>query len=135
MSEVCDPDPVTYFSVQAPKMPNMFILFGPNSAPFAGSITHMFEGAAGYIIKCVLKIQREYIKSITVKEEATMKWVGHVDHHMSRKTLSAPVSNSLLLFPFSVPLFEMDLVSGVMYAVIPNGGVAESDNFHRRRGV
>jgi hypothetical protein len=67
LAEVWDPDPVAYFSVNPEKMPNLFLMFGPNSAPFAGSIVHVFEAAAGYIIKCIQKMQREYIKSMVVK--------------------------------------------------------------------
>lgn len=67
LSEVWDPDPVAYFSVNPDQMPNMFIMFGPNSAPFAGSIVHTFEACAHYIIQCVQKIQREYIKSMVCK--------------------------------------------------------------------
>lgn len=67
LQEAWDPDPVAYFSVAPPKMPNMFIMFGPNSAPPAGSIVHVFEAAAAYIIKCIKKIQFEYIKSMVVK--------------------------------------------------------------------
>lgn len=44
----------------------MFILFGPNSAPVAGSIVHVFEGATAYIAKCIKKIQQEYLKSMVV---------------------------------------------------------------------
>lgn len=67
LAEVWNPDPVAYFSVSPEKMPNMFLMFGPNSAPFAGSIVHVFEAAAGYIIKCIQKMQRQYIKSMVIK--------------------------------------------------------------------
>jgi cation diffusion facilitator CzcD-associated flavoprotein CzcO len=67
LQQAWDPDPVAYFGVAAPDMPNMFIMFGPNSAPFAGSIVHTFEAAAKYIIKCIKKIQFEHIKSMVVK--------------------------------------------------------------------
>lgn len=67
LAEVWDPDPVAYFSVNPEKMPNLFLMFGPNSAPFAGSIVHVFEAAAGYIIKCIQKMQKEYIKSMVCK--------------------------------------------------------------------
>lgn len=89
LAEVWDPDPVAYFSISPEKMPNLFLMFGPNSAPFAGSIVHVFEAAAGYIIKCIQKMQREYIKSMVVKPAALQAWIKHVDYHMSRTTLSA----------------------------------------------
>jgi hypothetical protein len=64
LAEQWDPEPVAYLSLAVPKMPNMFQLFGPNSAPVAGSISHTMEGACGFVIKCITKLQQEYLKSI-----------------------------------------------------------------------
>jgi len=70
-------------------MPNLFLMFGPNSSPFAGSIVHTFEACAHYIIKCVKKIQQEYLKSMVCKPEALHNWLRHVDRHMSKTVMSA----------------------------------------------
>ena len=67
LSEVWEPDPMAYFGINPQQMPNLFLMFGPNTAPFAGSIVHTFEACAHYIIKCVQKIQREYLKSMVCK--------------------------------------------------------------------
>ena len=67
LKEMWDPDPIAYMSINPPKMPNMFLMFGPNSAPASASIVHTFEGAASYIIKCIQKIQQEYLKSMVCK--------------------------------------------------------------------
>jgi len=88
LQQAWDPDPIAYFSIAPPDMPNMFLMFGPNSAPFAGSIVHTFEAAAKYIIKCIKKIQFEYIKSMVVKPAPLAGWVKQVDHHMSTTVLS-----------------------------------------------
>ena len=69
LSEAWDPDPIAYVGVNPPHMPNMFCMFGPNSSPFAGSIVHTFEACAHYIIKCVKKLQQEYLKSMVCKYE------------------------------------------------------------------
>jgi len=64
---VWDPDPIAYCGVNTVDMPNLFFMFGPNSSPFAGSIVHTFEATAKYIIKCVYKLQSEYLKSMVAK--------------------------------------------------------------------
>ncbi|OCK74476.1 FAD/NAD(P)-binding domain-containing protein [Lepidopterella palustris CBS 459.81] len=88
LQEAWDPDPVAYLSVAPPKMPNMFLLFGPGSAPAAGSIIHVFEGAAGYIIKCIRKMQKEYLKSMVIRPNAMAGWIKHLDYHFGRTVLS-----------------------------------------------
>jgi len=67
LSQLWDPDPVNYIGICPPEMPNLFTMFGPSSSPFAGSIVHTFEGCAHYIIKCVKKLQQEYLKSMVCK--------------------------------------------------------------------
>lgn len=54
-------------SMCAPKMPNMFLFVGPNGAPGAGSTIHMSECTCDYMVNCILKIQRENIKSMMAK--------------------------------------------------------------------
>jgi len=76
-------------SINPPKMPNMFVMFGPNSAPASASIIHTFEGAAHYIIKAIKKIQREYIKSMVCKPQALQNWLRHVDWQHSTTVLTA----------------------------------------------
>lgn len=67
LSDVWDPEPMAYMGINPEQMPNMFLMFGPNTAPFAGSIVHTFEACAHYIIKCIQKIQNEYLKSMVCK--------------------------------------------------------------------
>ena len=65
-------EPETYMSVCPPKMPNMFLFLGPNGAPGAGSSIHMSECACEYMIKCVLKLQRENLRFMVPK------WVSSI---------------------------------------------------------
>ena len=48
-------------------MPNMFIYFGPNGGPMTGSTVLMLEWICDYATAAILKLQREYIKSMVVK--------------------------------------------------------------------
>jgi len=89
LQQAWDPDPIAYMGVQPPNMPNMFCLFGPNSAPFAGSIVHTFESCTHYIIKCVKKMQQEYLKSLVCKQQAIDNWNKHVDRHMAKTVMTA----------------------------------------------
>ncbi|EXJ67391.1 uncharacterized protein A1O5_09404 [Cladophialophora psammophila CBS 110553] len=89
LSMVWKDRPTAYMGIQPEQMPNLFLMFGPNSAPFAGSIVHTFEACAHYIIKCVKKIQREYIKSMVCKPLALKSWIKHVDRHMGKTVMSA----------------------------------------------
>jgi hypothetical protein len=47
-------------------MPNFFLYLGPNGGPGAGSTVHFLEIVAEYMIKCILKLQTQYIKSMVV---------------------------------------------------------------------
>jgi len=89
LSQVWDPDPVNYIGICPPEMPNLFTLFGPGSSPFAGSIVHTFEGCTHYIIKCVQKIQQEYLKSMVCKQQALDNFYRHLDRHMAKTVYSA----------------------------------------------
>jgi len=89
LSQAWDPDPIAYIGVNPPDMPNMFCMFGPNSSPFAGSIVHTFESCTHYIINCVKKLQREYLKSMVCKPQAMANWNRHVDRHMNKTVYSA----------------------------------------------
>lgn len=49
-------------SMCPPEMPNCFFFVGPNGAPGAGSTIQMSEVTCEYMIKCILKLQRENLK-------------------------------------------------------------------------
>lgn len=66
LEEIWTPYPEAYLSVAVPRMPNLFLLFGPNGGPGAGSFIAMLEHIVEYVIKCVAKMQREYISSMEV---------------------------------------------------------------------
>ena len=67
LAEVWKDEPLAYMSMCPVKMPNFFIMAGPNGAPGAGSTVPMSEVVAEYIAKCIRKMQREMIKSMVVK--------------------------------------------------------------------
>ncbi|KAI9730358.1 MAG: hypothetical protein M1834_005868 [Cirrosporium novae-zelandiae] len=66
LSQIWDPSPSAYLSMCPEKMPNFYIFLGPNSVPSAGSTIYMIESYCEYMIKCVQKLQRERLKSMTI---------------------------------------------------------------------
>ena len=61
------PHPETYMSMTVDGFPNSFFMLGPNGAIGSGSLTIMIETYGDYVVKCIRKIQKEDIKSMTVK--------------------------------------------------------------------
>lgn len=59
--------PEAYLAVAPENMPNYYVCLGPNGGPGIGSTVPFLESEISYIIKCVQKIQREWLKSMTPK--------------------------------------------------------------------
>ena len=57
--------------------PNLFFIYGPNSGLNSGSIIVLVERQVDYAVAAVAKLQRERLKSIEIKAEATRDWVEH----------------------------------------------------------
>ncbi|KAH6988311.1 hypothetical protein BKA56DRAFT_477752 [Ilyonectria sp. MPI-CAGE-AT-0026] len=76
--DVWDPFPLAYMSICPPKMPNMFIYFGPNGGPMTGSTMLMLEWVCDYATAAISKLQREYYRSMVVKPSALDTWSRHV---------------------------------------------------------
>lgn len=66
LQELWEPFPSAYLSMCVPKMPNLFLFFGPNGGPGAGSFIAMLELVIEYMVKCALKMQLEHISSMEV---------------------------------------------------------------------
>ncbi|KIX98316.1 uncharacterized protein Z520_05617 [Fonsecaea multimorphosa CBS 102226] len=84
LADIWNPDPQAYLSICVPKMPNFFIYFGPNGGAGSGSAIFFLESVTLYLVKLVQKIQREYLKSMVVTEQATSDFVRHVDEYFSK---------------------------------------------------
>lgn len=63
------PHPVTYLSVTVAGFPNWFFALGPNSAVGSGSLLALIEQQVNYAVQAAMKMQRERLKSIEVKEQ------------------------------------------------------------------
>lgn len=61
--------PKAYLGVTAEQFPNMFILFGPNTALAHTSVLVMIECQVNYILDLMMKMKAANVRSITVKED------------------------------------------------------------------
>ncbi|THU82650.1 FAD/NAD(P)-binding domain-containing protein [Dendrothele bispora CBS 962.96] len=72
LNEKFDLCPRTYLAMTVDGFPNWFIGGGPNSGLGHGSIIYTMERQVEYAIQATLKMQRERLKSMEVKKEATV---------------------------------------------------------------
>ncbi|KAF2494389.1 cyclohexanone monooxygenase [Lophium mytilinum] len=90
LDDVWNPTPECYFGIFPPKMPNHMRFLGPNGGPGTGSLIHLVECAAEYMIKVVQKLQREYIKSIVISPRANKQFSGHLDKYFTKTIYTQP---------------------------------------------
>ncbi|KAK7902522.1 hypothetical protein LTR67_002168 [Exophiala xenobiotica] len=62
--------PEAYFGITVAQMPNYFMFIGPNSPIANGSLVQAIQITGIYIAKCIQKIQRQFIKSMSVRQQA-----------------------------------------------------------------
>ncbi|CAG9981778.1 unnamed protein product [Clonostachys byssicola] len=87
LDEVWTPEPEAYLSVMPVKMPNLFLYLGPNGAPQSTMVV-MIEFQCDYMIACIQKLQREYLKSMVPKEEAKNDFIRYADEFFSKTVLT-----------------------------------------------
>ncbi|KAH8647192.1 hypothetical protein BX600DRAFT_518477 [Xylariales sp. PMI_506] len=81
-----------YLAVAPVKMPNFFTYLGANGAPISPMVV-MIEFQCDYIIKCIQKLQREYIKSMMPKLEVKDDFVDFVEKFFLKTVLSDDCAN------------------------------------------
>lgn len=78
LSDRWKPYAEAYMSVAVDGFPNLFFVYGPGSGLNTGHIVSMLEHQAMYIAKCAMKLQRERLKSMEPKKEATRDWMQYM---------------------------------------------------------
>ncbi|EWY79376.1 hypothetical protein FOYG_17454 [Fusarium oxysporum NRRL 32931] len=76
--------PTAYLSVTVDKMPNYFVMMGPQSPLGHGSITGSIEKVTGYVRKLVFKLQTEAYASLVPREVVTEAWLAHAMKWMDK---------------------------------------------------
>lgn len=70
-----------YLSLATDNFPNHFFMLGPNGAIGEGSLTMMIESTGDYIVKAIRKVQKENIKSLTIKPQRVRDFINYVDEY------------------------------------------------------
>ncbi|RSL94534.1 hypothetical protein CDV31_014277 [Fusarium ambrosium] len=85
LENMWDPCPEAYMGVVVPNIPNFFMYLGPAGAPGSGSFITMLEFVVEYIIKCIKKLQGEYISSLEpTSMEAHVDFCKQADKHFEQ---------------------------------------------------
>lgn len=84
LQEHFKPYPETYMGITTDFFPNFFMMLGPNSAIGTGSLTMMIEAGGDYIVKCIRKIQKEDIVSMTPKTARVRNFSAYIDEYFKK---------------------------------------------------
>jgi hypothetical protein len=71
--------PETYLSHSISGFPNLFTMLGPNASIGSGSLVTMIEAVGDYVVKCIRKLQKDNIASMSVKKEREEDFLEYVD--------------------------------------------------------
>lgn len=93
LNERWSPRAEAYMSVAVDGFPNLFLMYGPGSGLNTNSTISMLETQALYIVKCAAKLQRERLKWMTPKKEATDDWIQHMRVSYHRQDRDSPLNN------------------------------------------
>lgn len=88
-------------SVAVDGFPNMFLMYGPGSGVNTNSTISMLESQAMYIVKCAAKLQRERLKAMAPKKEATADWMQHM--RVGANTANKTASRCSYIMPALLP--------------------------------
>ncbi|KAJ5542821.1 hypothetical protein N7535_005245 [Penicillium sp. DV-2018c] len=78
----------TYISIATDGFPNYFISLGPNAGLGDGNLLVLIESALDYFTQCVLKMQRDNIRAMSVKREAVSRFTEYCDQYFARTVFS-----------------------------------------------
>ncbi|RMJ21396.1 monooxygenase [Aspergillus sp. HF37] len=76
--------PVTYMSLAVDDFPNYFICLGPNAALGEGNLLLLIEKEIDYFTECVTKMQRDHVKAMGARADATRRFSKHCEQYFKR---------------------------------------------------
>lgn len=89
LSEKWKDTPENYLSVTTDGFPNFFICLGPNSGLGEGNLLLLIEKSIDYFTECVQKMQRDNIRSMTVRRDAVRRFTKYCDQYFSLTVFSS----------------------------------------------
>ncbi|KAJ5754168.1 uncharacterized protein N7511_008321 [Penicillium nucicola] len=81
--------PENYLSVATDGFPNYFISLGPNAGLGEGNLLVLIEKSVDYFTECVLKMQRDNIRAMSVRPEAVQRFTKYCDQYFSGTVFSS----------------------------------------------
>ncbi|KAJ5657541.1 uncharacterized protein N7484_001190 [Penicillium longicatenatum] len=81
--------PETYLSIATDGFPNYFICFGPNSGLGEGNLLMLFEREIEYFAECLRKIQRDNIRTMSVKPKSVKRFTRYCDEYFKNTVYSS----------------------------------------------
>ncbi|WP_299563250.1 NAD(P)-binding domain-containing protein [uncultured Mycolicibacterium sp.] len=82
-----------YLGMAVPRMPNFFMLYGPNTNVGSNSVLFVLEAQARYVVRALRHLRRRGGDYIAVRPEATAAFVRRVDRWMQGKVWLTRCSN------------------------------------------
>lgn len=76
--------PVTYMSLAVDDFPNYFICLGPNAGLGGGNLLLLIEKEIDYFTECVTKMQRDHVKAMSARADATQRFSRHCEQYFKR---------------------------------------------------
>lgn len=76
--------PENYLSFAVDGFPNYFICLGPNASLGEGNLLLLIEQEINYFTQCVLKMQRDNIRSLSVSSRAVSNFTSYCDQYFPR---------------------------------------------------
>lgn len=80
--------PETYLAMAVDGFPNYYISLGPNAALGEGNLLVLIEKELNYFTECVMKMQRDMVRSMCPRKEAVKRFSKYCDQYFSRTVFS-----------------------------------------------
>ncbi|KAL8802400.1 MAG: hypothetical protein Q9182_003823 [Xanthomendoza sp. 2 TL-2023] len=85
--------PQAYLGLAMDGFPNLFIVFGPNTATGHSSVILASENMVEYNIKLIKKILRGDVSTVEIKKESEIAWTKKVQEKLSRTVFNGGCQN------------------------------------------
>ncbi|MBF6150058.1 flavin-containing monooxygenase [Nocardia nova] len=83
LAQLWSPDPNAYLGTTVSGLPNMFVVLGPNSAPYTSAVVTI-EAQLAYIVDALKTVEKAGISSIDVKARVQREFNDRLDRQLSR---------------------------------------------------
>jgi cation diffusion facilitator CzcD-associated flavoprotein CzcO len=77
-------DVVTYLGISVPRLPNFFMVLGPNTGVGSGSLLIVMEQQVAYVVEALNKIRREGYRSLCVRDAPAKAFIRYTDAYFHR---------------------------------------------------